>query len=370
MSPDPPVTDRRAVRRPAPAGLRPLALAHAAVAAAGAAGFALAPDGLPRALLLVALLCWAAFVVCRATALLRPLRGAASWTALGLAQLLNAAGWVAWLLLPELGRPVPTWTGDVLFLSSYVLAVGGLLALGGLRRHRDRLAALDTAVLAVALGVLVWALVGSSLGDLELPASVTAVTVAYPALDLLLLAFVLRLLLAGSTDLRTGLLLAWATTQARRRRRLVVARAGARARPDLRGAGGLPRQQRPAGARGHRRTGRAAPHRPPLVVLPRPGRRARRRAAPARAPRRAGGAGLGRRRRRRGGRVGGGDEPGGGPGAARDLGAVGARAPGRRPSASSPASSCWPCSPSAASPPSPSRSRTPPWTRRSPTACG
>ena len=41
-------------------------------------------------------------------------------------------------------------------------ALAGLLGLGGLRRHRDRLAAVDTAVVAVALGVLTWVLVGTA----------------------------------------------------------------------------------------------------------------------------------------------------------------------------------------------------------------
>ncbi len=214
MSTDLAETDRRAAARlRAPAGLRPLALAHAGVATGGMAGFLLTPSALVRALLLVVLVAWTAVVVHRATGLLRPFRGSASWTALAAAQVLSSVGWVIWLLLPAVGHPVPSWTGDVLFLSSYVLALGGLLTLGGLRRHRDRLAALDTAVLAVALGVLVWALVGSSVADVDLATSVAAVTVAYIALDVLLVAFALRLVLAGSTDLRTGLLVAWAATQ-------------------------------------------------------------------------------------------------------------------------------------------------------------
>ena len=214
VSTDAPETDRRtAGRRPAPAGLRLLALAHVVVATGGTAAFWLAPSPLVRALVLVALLCWGAVVVQRATALLRP-RGSASWTALAGVQALRGAGWALWLLLPALGHAVPSWTGDVLFLSGYLVALGGLLALGGLRRHADRLAALDTAVLAVALGVLVWALVGSSVADVELPGAAAAVAVAYPALDVLLVAFALRLVLAGSADLRTGLVLGWAITQA------------------------------------------------------------------------------------------------------------------------------------------------------------
>ena len=212
---DPSGGDRRAAgHRRAPAGLRRLALSSAAVTCGATTALVLVPSAPVRALLVCALLCWTAAVVLRATRLLRPFWGASSWTVLAAGQLLHAAGWATWLLLPALGHPAPAWSGDVLFLSAYGLSVGGLLALGGLRRHRDRLAALDTAVLAVALGVLVWALVGSSLSDASPSATVAAVAVAYPALDVLLLAFALRVVLAGTADLRTGLLLAWAASQA------------------------------------------------------------------------------------------------------------------------------------------------------------
>ena len=212
---DPSVGDRRtAGHRPAPAGLRRLALASAALVLGSTVAVLLVPSDAVRALVVCALLCWTAAVVLRATRLLRPFWGAGSWTVLAAAQLLSGAGWATWLLLPEFGHPAPTWAGDVLFLAAYGLSVAGLLALGGLRRHRDRLAALDTAVLAVALGVLVWALVGSSLSDVAPSTSVAAVAVAYPALDVLLLAFALRVVLAGTADLRTGLLLAWAASQA------------------------------------------------------------------------------------------------------------------------------------------------------------
>jgi hypothetical protein len=210
-----PQTDRRAAERPpVPTGLHRLAVLHLAVATVGTAGFLLTPVPLVRAVVAVSLLAWAAAVVLRATALLRPLRGASSWACLGVAQGVSALGWTAELLLPALGQRAPSAGAALLSLAAYGLTLAGLLALGGLRRHRDRLAVLDTAVLAVAVGVLVWALLERSVSDGGLPPVVAALTFTHPALDVLLVVVVLRLVLAGGTDLRTCLLLAWAATQA------------------------------------------------------------------------------------------------------------------------------------------------------------
>ena len=89
---------------------------------------------------------------------------AAPGPALGVAQVLSGAGWAAWLLLPaarHAGADVDRVTCCSCRRTSWRSAVCSPSA--ACAAHRDRLAALDTAVLAVALGVLVWALVGSSL---------------------------------------------------------------------------------------------------------------------------------------------------------------------------------------------------------------
>ena len=153
-----------------------------------------------------------ALVAVRATAVLRPRRAAASWSALSGAVALSGCGWAV-LTAGTGGGAAAQWLGALLVLASGVLSSGGLLALGGLRRLDDRLAAMDTAVVAVALGALTWALVGTAAFSVEVPTTDRLLAVTLPSLDVLLLAFALRLVLAGGADARSGLLLVWAGAQ-------------------------------------------------------------------------------------------------------------------------------------------------------------
>ena len=210
-SPAVPDADRRSAAGapPVPRRLGGLVAAHTAAQVLGACGLALAGSGAGLALLAV-LPVLTALTVAAATLVLRPRRGSRSWGAFALAQLLAGGGAVCWLLLPEV---VPQEVGHALLLAAHVLLLAGLLMLGGLRRHSDRVAAVDTAALAVALGVLAWAVVESSLDASVVTGRARALVLAYPALDVLLVAFALRLVLSGRTDLRTRLLLAWAVSQ-------------------------------------------------------------------------------------------------------------------------------------------------------------
>jgi PAS domain S-box-containing protein len=207
-----PDADRRARSRarPVPPWLRALVVVHAAGQALGAGALVLAGNGLPEGALLVLLPVLTALCVAVATHVLCPRRSRRSWYAIALAQLLAAGGWACSLLLPGTGGQL---AGQAMVLASYALLLSGLLMLGGLRRHTDRVAAVDTAALAVALGVLAWALVEPSLDDSAVSGLQQGLAVARPALDVLLVALALRLVLDGRTDLRTRLLLSWAVCQ-------------------------------------------------------------------------------------------------------------------------------------------------------------
>jgi len=112
-----------------------------------------------------------------------------------------ALGNTVWLRHTLVGEaPFPGW-GDVLYLSSYPPLLAAVVGLGRLGRRRLP-AVLDAAVLAVAVALPLWFLVGA-------PALVSGdalsrlVGLAYPAADLLVLAL-LTVLLLGPTAARGG----------------------------------------------------------------------------------------------------------------------------------------------------------------------
>ncbi len=169
----------------------------------GALAFALLPEERARAAALAALPLLTAALLALGTRLHRP-RRARAWHLLAAAQLPLSAGWAAWYLVPPLaGSPV----GDACFLTGYAMTVVAVVGLGGLRRRRERVAALDGAMLALGLGVLSWVLVASPPGS-DGPAAVSRlVWLAYPVLDGMLVAVAARLVLLGTGGARARLVL-------------------------------------------------------------------------------------------------------------------------------------------------------------------
>jgi hypothetical protein len=128
------------------------------------------------------------------------------WYLLAGAQVLNAAGLVAFHLYPiaaSVRLPVPS-LADGLFLGSYAASVAavGLLA----RRHgAGRTALLDSAILTAAGAVVLWVVLLQADADAPGPGlSGRLVTMAYPVMDLLLLATAAPLALAAGRSPRGG----------------------------------------------------------------------------------------------------------------------------------------------------------------------
>lgn len=136
----------------------------------------------------------------------------AGWLMFAAGNLLYFLGEVSWSYLDATGQdPFPSFA-DYFYLSGYAVLVLGLLLL--VRRHspvRDLFGGLDAAILALAAGVLSWVyLMEPYASDVEYGLSDTVWTLAYPLMDLVLLAVAVRLVLA--LRVRTwsiGLLLMW-----------------------------------------------------------------------------------------------------------------------------------------------------------------
>jgi signal transduction histidine kinase/DNA-binding response OmpR family regulator len=132
-------------------------LACGLIQVVAAGGFFLVPAGVGRGVVL--LLASGLAVGALAVAAGRSRGGTRfGWATLAVAQTLSAAAWVCWYLYPVLASlPTPPVVGDALFMTSYLLTAVGLGRLA--RQHgADREAVLDAAVLATALGVVLWAL--------------------------------------------------------------------------------------------------------------------------------------------------------------------------------------------------------------------
>ena len=83
-----------------------------------------------------------------------------------------------------------------------------------MRRRGDVVVVLDAVVLSVGLGVLLWVLAAHPTQAADLSWATRATALAYPAIDILLLATAARLVFSGAGGLRMTLLLVWAAAQA------------------------------------------------------------------------------------------------------------------------------------------------------------
>lgn len=141
-----------------------------------------------------------------------------AWLVLGLTQLTAVAAFTSWYLRPSLTGdllPVPS-SADALFLAVYAgncVAIAVLIHRERVGRDRDTL--LDVLMLTASLGALVWVfLMAPYARASELSGAVKALSIAYPALDLVLVVLTLRLAVSGTrTTPAKGLLLLWAGCQ-------------------------------------------------------------------------------------------------------------------------------------------------------------
>jgi PAS domain S-box-containing protein len=187
------------------------------VAAVAMGAWVLLPAG-PMSGLLVVLLN-ALVVVSLLVGLHRYRPGARSgWVALGLAQIGSVAAFVFWYLLPlstgqDLAVPSPV---DALFIAVYAcncIAIG--VFIHGERSGSDREALLDVLIVSACVGALSWVfLMQPYAQDANLSLAVKLVSVAYPAMDLVLVVLTLRLAFSGTRATPAkALLVAWACLQ-------------------------------------------------------------------------------------------------------------------------------------------------------------
>ena len=89
--------------------------------------------------------------------------------------------------------PFPSWA-DILYLSVYPCLIAGVLLLIRSRTAgRDRASFIDALMLAIGTGALSWVLLISPLAQSDAPLAVKFVSMAYPLMDLLLVAALIRL---------------------------------------------------------------------------------------------------------------------------------------------------------------------------------
>nr|WP_240940340.1 bifunctional diguanylate cyclase/phosphodiesterase [Planosporangium flavigriseum] len=115
-----------------------------------------------------------------------------------------AAGQVIWVLGDVtfavyryvLNRDLVPSPGDILYLAGYPVLLTGLVALlRGRTSGRDRAGMIDSWIIATGLGLLSWSfLMRPIVQDASLPVLARIVSLAYPALDLVMLAMIARLL--------------------------------------------------------------------------------------------------------------------------------------------------------------------------------
>jgi diguanylate cyclase (GGDEF)-like protein/PAS domain S-box-containing protein len=139
-------------------------------------------------------------------------RGRSGWELIGLGLVLFVAGdVVAYNYDPLFGRDLPfPSVADPLYLAIYPLLVVGLMVL--MRKSdptRDRAALIDSLVVTVGVGTLAWVfLMAPYAHDASLSAATKAASLAYPVMDLLLLAMSARLVLGGTRRGTSATLLA------------------------------------------------------------------------------------------------------------------------------------------------------------------
>jgi len=175
-------------------------LVYLLVGSAGAVGYYLLPrDGESALVLRVVLYCLvsASAAVAVGVGILRNRpRPALSWLLLGLSQVVYAAADAAFYISHFLlGHTAYPSTADVLYLGHYPLMMAGLVLLIRQRvTGRDLSGLLDALALGLVAALLTWVyLISPQVGG-ELSAA-GAASVAYPTMDLLVLAVALRLVL-------------------------------------------------------------------------------------------------------------------------------------------------------------------------------
>jgi diguanylate cyclase (GGDEF)-like protein/PAS domain S-box-containing protein len=95
----------------------------------------------------------------------------------------------------DIESPLTTWA-DAFFIASYPCAAASLLLLQGRRLVRDRASIIDPIIVATGIGMLAWVfLMKPYAEDPSLTVLERLVSITYPLMDVLLLAFVVRLLL-------------------------------------------------------------------------------------------------------------------------------------------------------------------------------
>lgn len=121
------------------------------------------------------------------------------WKLIALAQISFGLGDVVWDVIKHSGNdPFPS-AADALYLAGYALAVTGLLLLGQQGKLKGDLPALvDSAIIAIGAGVVLWLFVaGPSADQANLSDVQLAFTLAYPLADLVLFAVAVRLAIGG-----------------------------------------------------------------------------------------------------------------------------------------------------------------------------
>jgi diguanylate cyclase (GGDEF)-like protein/PAS domain S-box-containing protein len=120
------------------------------------------------------------------------------WYLFACAMLMSILGFVTYgYYETDLGIESPLTTlADVFFIASYPCAAGGLLLIQSQRLVRDQGSTIDPIIVAVGAGMLAWVfLMKPYVEDQSLTLLEQLVSITYPLMDVLLLAFVVRLLL-------------------------------------------------------------------------------------------------------------------------------------------------------------------------------
>jgi len=154
-------------------------------------------DGLAQDLLYDAIRLGAAAAIFVGARRRRP--DSAPWYLLGLGQLLFGLGDVTWDVYKHVydADPFPS-LADVFYLAAYpALAAGVLLLVRRAFPGRDRVAVVDAAIVATGVGLVVWVLVMQPLtDDPDLTSAERAISLAYPLMDVVLVAMGARLAFA------------------------------------------------------------------------------------------------------------------------------------------------------------------------------
>lgn len=156
---------------------------------------------------LVLALTLATFVAVAAVARRAGIRSA--WTLLAASSALWFAGWIRWQIgvLQTGAPPVSFSVADALFMSSYVLLVGGLLKFVSVREPRGG-GAVESAMIAVVAALASWlTLIGPALEHDVLVGEAGWTQAAYAILDVLIVAVLARALLGTLRDTAYLLLL-------------------------------------------------------------------------------------------------------------------------------------------------------------------